>query len=157
MNQALDDTTIKRKLYSYCAYQDRCRQEIEEKLEGWEVPDEEWEMWLQHLASERFWDESRYVRSFVRGKFYHKQWGRQRIRLELRQRGIPHSMIDPMIAAEIPEQEVQKTLERLIEKKWAEYRQTHRDRLIRFLLQKGFVWQEFSALLPAESSTAQDP
>ncbi|MDP5171847.1 MAG: RecX family transcriptional regulator [Bacteroidia bacterium] len=150
MKEPAKDTTILKKLYAYCAYQDRCRKEIEEKMKEWELPEEEWESWMAHLEAERFWDEARFVKSFVRGKFFHKQWGPLKIRQELRQRDIPEQMISATLAREIPHEEFTQTLEKLIDKKWREYRETNRDKLIRFLLQKGYKWDEFGKMLPQE-------
>lgn len=143
------DTDILKKLYAYCAYQDRCRQEIEEKLDGLEVDPDEWGNWLAHLEAERFWDEERFVKSFVRGKFYHKSWGPIKIRQELRRRRIPEAMITRVMNREISLEELQTGLSKLIERKWREYRETNRDKLIRFLLQKGYSWDDFRGFLPA--------
>lgn len=142
------NTDILKKLYAYCAYQDRCRQEIEAKLDGLEVDPDEWQNWLVHLEAERFWDEERFVKSFVRGKFYHKSWGPIKIRQELRKRRIPEGMITRIISREISQEELQAGLSKLIGRKWREYRETNRDKLIRFLLQKGYSWNDFRTLLP---------
>ncbi len=147
MNSALDRQVLK-KLYAYCAYQDRCRKEIEEKLHDLEVEEDEWESWLAHLETERFWDEQRFVTSFVRGKFYHKHWGPLKIQQELRKREIPEGMIRQTIDQQIPQDALYTELEKLIERKWREYRERNRDKLIRFLLQKGYSWSEFRELLP---------
>ena len=142
------NTDILKKLYAYCAYQDRCRQEIEAKLDGLEVDPDEWENWLAHLEAERFWDEERFVKSFVRGKFYHKSWGPIKIHQELRKRRIPEGMITRVMSREISDEELQAGLSNLIERKWREYSETNRDKLIRFLLQKGYSWDNFRHLLP---------
>lgn len=136
-----------RKILAYCAYQDRCRAEIEEKLAELEQPEDTWAGWLAYLAAERFWDEARFVKSFVRGKFFHKQWGPKRIRLELRQRGISDPLISQVIAEEISEEELTATLTRLIDKKQREYGPGSRDKLIRFLLQKGYRFEEFGEMV----------
>lgn len=139
------------KLYAYCAYQDRCRLEIEEKLRDLEVEEEEWESWLAHLQVERFWDEQRYAISFVRGKFYHKYWGPLKIRQELKRKKLSESLISSTISKQISAEELEEVLQKLIAKKWREYREKNRNKLIRFLLQKGYRWDEFRDLLPTET------
>ena len=141
------------KLYKYCAYQDRCRSEVAEKLLSLGVAYREMDTWLAHLEDERFLDEERYTRSFVRGKFYHKRWGAYKIRHQLRKKQVPKSLIESVMKEEIDPQAYEETLRELLNKKRAEFPQpltrSNRAKVMRFLLQRGFkadeiygVWQE---------------
>ncbi len=78
----------KRSLERYCVYQDRCHQEIERKLKEMRMIPEARELILLHLMKHDFLNEERFARSFARGKFRIKQWGRSRIERELKQRDI---------------------------------------------------------------------
>ena len=79
---------IKKKLEYYCAYQDRCHQEVEKKLSEFRLIPEAREMILLHLMQHDFLNEERFAKSFARGKFRIKQWGRKRIVQELKYRDI---------------------------------------------------------------------
>ena len=78
----------KRSLERFCVYQDRCHQEIERKLKEMRMIPEARELILLHLMKHDFLNEERFARSFARGKFRIKQWGRRRIERELKQRDI---------------------------------------------------------------------
>ncbi|MFY0631826.1 MAG: RecX family transcriptional regulator [Flavobacteriaceae bacterium] len=79
---------IKKKLEYYCAYQDRCHQEVEKKLREFHLIAEARELILLHLMQHNFLNEERFSKSFARGKFRIKQWGRRRIVQELKMRNI---------------------------------------------------------------------
>lgn len=138
------DKEILTKLYKYCAYQDRCRFEIEQKMIEIELDSDFWEYYMAHLAKERFWDEERYVKSVTRGKFYHKSWGKHKIRNALRQKRIPSALIHKVFVAEIPDDVYEETITKLSERKLKDLKGTtdivKRQKLTRFLQQRGFEW-----------------
>ena len=68
-----------KKLESYCAYQDRCHQEVEKKLYEMQMISEAKELILLYLMEYNFLNEERFAKSFARGKFRIKKWGKQRI------------------------------------------------------------------------------
>jgi len=140
------------KLYKYCAYQDRCRSELLDKLAAYEVPEEDWEDYLAHLEAERFWDEARYASAFVRGKFYHQQWGCHKIRHALRAKGLPTSLVAQTLSAEIDEDTYRQQAARLAQQKWqtlprTENRLKRQEKTSRYLLQKGYEWEVIRSLL----------
>jgi regulatory protein len=138
-------TDILAPLYRYCAYQDRSEREVAEKLAAMEVFGDAAEEIKAHLRAEKFLDEARYARSFVRGKFYHLQWGRVKIRHELRQKGVPDALVAKALAEEIPEDTYIEALLVLGGKKMKELRgdlpRMRRDKTGRFLVQKGYEWE----------------
>lgn len=139
------------KLYKYCAYQDRCTQEVIDKLQEYAVSPDEYDPYLAHLEDERFLDDERFVSSFVRGKFYHKSWGRQKIRHELRQKHLPQSMIEAGLLREIPEEEYREKADALLRRKWEQTdeadRFRRREKAARYLVQKGYEWEVFQDTL----------
>lgn len=72
----------------YCAYQERCHQEVRNKLLKVKVYGDDLEDIMSHLVQQGFLNEERFARAFARGKFRIKQWGRQRITNELKLRNI---------------------------------------------------------------------
>lgn len=79
---------IKRKIERYCVYQDRCHKEVENKLREFNLITEAREIILLHLLEHNFLNEERFSKSFARGKFRIKKWGRNRIVRELKFRDI---------------------------------------------------------------------
>lgn len=144
-----EEKAILTKLYKYCAYQDRCRSEVVDKLRSLGVSYRESDRWLAHLEDERFLDEERFARSFVRGKFYHKGWGSYKIRHQLRKKQVPKPLIEQVMKEEIDAQTYQATLRNLLTKKRAEFphplTRTDRAKVMRFLLQRGFQAEEIYA------------
>ena len=77
-----------KKLEYYCAYQERCHWEVEQKLEYLQMISEAQEVIISKLIKENYLNESRFAQSFARGKFNIKKWGKQRIVRELKARKI---------------------------------------------------------------------
>ena len=76
------------KIESWCAYQDRCTFEVEQKLTSWNIPLEQQSEIIKHLLSNRFLDDKRFVESFISGKFKIKRWGKIKIKHHLIQKRI---------------------------------------------------------------------
>lgn len=104
------------KLQHYCAYQDRCHQEVRSKLLELEVYGDHLEEVMAQLIEEGFLNEERFARSFARGKFRMKQWGRARIRRELKARQVSDYCIRKGLE-EIDEGEYLETLRAMLQKK----------------------------------------
>ncbi|PHQ29753.1 regulatory protein RecX [Leeuwenhoekiella nanhaiensis] len=107
----------KRKLEKYCAYQDRCHKEVRDKLVEMRMMPEAVDAVLYHLLQHKFLDEERFARSFARGKFRHKKWGKNRIKQELKQREIGDYLIKKAFT-EIPESEYLNTFDELAQKRF---------------------------------------
>ncbi len=104
------------KLQRYCAYQDRCHQEVRSKLIELGVYGDSLEEIMAELIEENFLNEERFARSFARGKFRIKQWGRARILRELKRRDISDYCIRRAME-EIEEQDYLDTLQEVLNRK----------------------------------------
>lgn len=107
---------IKRKLERYCVYQDRCHKEVEAKLKEYSLIPLAKEAILLHLLEHDFLNEERYSKSFARGKYRIKKWGRLRIVRELKFRNISAYNIK-IALKEIDEEVYIENLTNLIDKK----------------------------------------
>lgn len=133
------------KLQRYCAYQDRCHQEVRSKLLEMGLFGEALELIMAALIEEGFLNEERFARSFARGKFRIKEWGRQRIEAELRQRKISEYCIRKALE-EIDEESYEETLKKVLMKKKAALKEaetelTMKNKLFRYALGRGFESQ----------------
>jgi regulatory protein len=134
---------IKRKLERYCVYQDRCHKEIEAKLEEFTLIEEAKNQIILHLLEHDFLNEERFSKSFARGKFTIKKWGRQRIVRELKLREISAYNIKSALK-EIDEEDYLQTIQTIAEKrnqiiKEVDYYK-RKKKLTDFLIRKGYEY-----------------
>ena len=125
----------------YCAYQERCYKEVEEKLYSYAVTVSEKEAILTHLIEQNFVNEERFAQSFVRGKHNYKLWGKNRIINELKYINI-YSRIIEIALKELPETTYFSNFHALAEKNW-ENRSERKGpkktkKFVDFLLRKGY-------------------
>ncbi len=81
-------TEAKKLLEHYCAYQERCHKEVMQKLKDMQMIPEAIDAVVVHLLEHNFLNEERYAKTFVRGKFQIKKWGKRRLTLALKQKDI---------------------------------------------------------------------
>jgi len=137
-----------RKLYKYCAYQERCHQEVNHKLYEWGFDYEERGNIIVHLMGESFLNEERFTRAFVRGKFNQKKWGKNKIIQGLKQKGIKDNLIK-IALSEIDEIEYLNVLRQSISKKAnlvkGKNEFLRNKKIAQFVINKGFeadiVWE----------------
>lgn len=144
----LSEATIKAR--AFCNYRDRCHKEVREKLYGMGLWKKEVDQVIMQMMDEDLLNEERFARSFARGYFRNKRWGKAKIKYELQLRQI-HSRLIQTALTEIEEDEYAQTIEHLIEKKLnllsSEKPLTKKQKVANYLLQKGFQYSEFKTLL----------
>ncbi len=130
-----------RALENYCAYQERCHKEVEQKLFDLKMIPEAKEHILLHLMQHNFLNEERYAKSFVRGKFTIKKWGKIKIINELKFKNISAYNIKTALK-EIDEDDYYATLNAIAIKKEAFIKESNsfkkRNKLSTFLISKGY-------------------
>lgn len=130
------------KIKHYCAYQPRCHSEVRNKLLELKVYGHELEDIMSTLIQENYLNEEKYANAVVRGKFYYKNWGRIKIRQQLKSKGISAFLIKNAMK-EIDEDDYLKTLSILAEKKLEilkseKNKYKKMNKLKNYLLQKGY-------------------
>lgn len=150
---SVDEAT--RKLEGYCAYQDRCHKEVISKLREMNMIPQAIDLIVGHLIQENFLNEERFARSFARGKFKIKKWGKNRIVNELKHRDISKYNITTALK-EIESKEYLNTFNALASKRLSEIRekdlQKRRKKLADYLLYRGWesgmVYEKVYELVP---------
>ena len=141
MGEELKEKNARQKMEFYCSYQERCHQEVQEKLYSYDLSEKERNQIIVHLIEHNFLNEERFARSFTRGKHRIKHWGKIRIVNELKQRQISAPNIKCALT-EIPEEEYQDTFDKLAEKHWETIRETNalkkKKKFCDYLLRKGW-------------------
>ena len=143
------------KLMHYCAYQERCHQEVRSKLLSLEIYGDDLEEIIAELITENFLNEERFAKAYAGGKFRIKKWGKIRIKQELKKRKISDYCIKKAMQ-EIDEEGYMEGLYALIEKKRKTEKETNefklKGRLAKYAMSKGFesylVWQALKDIFP---------
>lgn len=104
------------KMRHFCAYQDRCFFEVEQKLKLHGVWGETAQNITYKLLEEGFLNEERFVKNYTKSKFKYNNWGRVKIKMHLKQKQISEKLIQIGLA-EINEEEYFDKLTSLINKK----------------------------------------
>lgn len=146
-----------KKLQRYCAYQDRCHKEVRSKLLDLGLYGADLEEVMTDLIRDNFLNEERFARSYARGKFRMKKWGRVRIKQELKQRKISDYCIRKAME-EIEESEYQETLKKILEKRLPMLKETkayqQRKKLADYAVRRGYeiglAWDEVKRMVPDE-------
>jgi regulatory protein len=81
----------------FCGYQERCHNEVKEKLYSFGLKKHDVEILLCQLIEEDYLNELRFAEQFAGGKFRMKQWGKIKIVYELKQKRISEYIIKKAI------------------------------------------------------------
>lgn len=136
------------KMAKYCAYQERCVKDVTDKLRSFDITQEAKDTIMAYLFDNRFVDNERFTRSFVRGKVNQSGWGVNKIRFHLMQKGIDKDMIEEALGQTDEEVYRQRLIDILKAKSKtvkAENDFEKKRKLAAYAMQKGFegslVWE----------------
>lgn len=132
--------TALRELKRWCAADERSHQAVRTKLIEHQIYGDELESILAELISENFINELRFATAYVSGKFKINQWGRNKIKMGLKQKNISSYNINKAMAL-IDEQSYMNLLSNLFNAKkklTGMKNNTEKLKLVNYLLQKGF-------------------
>lgn len=125
----------------FCAYQDRCHKEVRQRLLERQVYGHDLEEVMTALIVDDFLNEERYARSYVRGKFRMKKWGRNKILQHLKYNDISPYCVKKGLS-EIDEDEYRETLSILMQRKDRDIKEKdvykRRKKISSYLVQKGY-------------------
>ncbi|WP_085535071.1 regulatory protein RecX [Massilibacteroides vaginae] len=153
------ETTILQRMAALCSVKEYCIRDIRQKIKATDLTDEACERIIHRLCSEKFIDEERYTRAFVKDKLRFSKWGRVKIKYELRGKEVPSSLIENILN-EIDETAYKTMLkEILIQKKKSTKGKTAQEvfvKLYRFAAGRGFESPFISACLKEILNTDTD-
>lgn len=137
-----------RKASDYCAFQERCQQEVRDKLYTWGLHSDDVENLISLLITEGFINEERFAKAFAGGKFRIKKWGRNKITSELKRRNISEYCIRKAMQ-EIDGNDYFKSLKEIIDKKANEIKEKNvfkkAGRIASYCISRGYesdlVWE----------------
>ena len=141
------------RLRNYCALQDKCQWDVIQKMQEWGLLEDSQNHILELLIEEKYVDEERYSRSFCRGKFRIKKWGKIKISNELKKKKISEVSINKGLE-EISNFEYQEELDMQYHKKKKFIKEKNyfikKKKIATYLIKKGYesnvVWNKFKEL-----------
>lgn len=132
--------TTKEKIINYCNFQERCHQEVRDKLYEYGLHKNEVESMIADLISENLLNEERFARSFVRTRYKGNKWGKIKIVYALQSKRVSEPVIKKALA-EIDDAEYLSILKDLYERKYASIKGEHsikKPKTVNHLQGKGF-------------------
>lgn len=140
-------------LKSYCAIQERCSDDIVTKMKSWRITNKNQNKILGILIEDDFINDKRYSKSFCRGKFRIKKWGKIKIVNELKRKNInPTTIISSL--NEISDMDYIKELDTQFNKKKQSINTLNyyekKKKIANYLIGKGYesnlVWEKLREL-----------
>ena len=130
-------------LAALCAQAEHCQQEMRDKMRRWELDETIQERVLQRLIKERYVDDERYARAFVKDKIRYNKWGRRKVQQALWQKRIDTDIQQRMLD-EIDDKEYLDVLRPLLKQKRKSIKAANdyelNQKLVRFALGRGFTF-----------------
>lgn len=130
-------------LAALCAQAEHCQREMREKMRRWELDETVQNRVFDRLVRERFVDDERYARAFVKDKIRYNKWGRRKVQQALWQKGID-SEIQRKVLDEIDEKEYLDILRPLLRQKRKSIKAQNdyelNQKLLRFALGRGYTF-----------------
>jgi regulatory protein len=145
MSAQITEEEALNKVASYCSSAEHCRAEINDKLQRWGIAYEAIARILSRLETEKYIDDERYCRAFVKDKFRFAKWGKVKIAQGLYMKKISSDTVWRYLN-EIDEEEYLQVLNGLLASKrksiHARNEYELNQKLIRFAMSRGFEMKD---------------
>ena len=129
------------KLRHYCGYQERCHQDVIDKLFKLGVKKKDHDEIIASLVEGKYLDEERFAIAFAGGKFRMNQWGRIKIKYELKQRRVSDYSIRKALK-QITEKDYLAVLQKIAGDRYDSLKEeehlVRKKKTMDYLIQKGF-------------------
>ena len=143
MNKMMTEQEVYLRLTVLCAQAEHCQQEMRDKMKRWNVDETAQDRIIQRLINERYIDEERYARAFVKDKIRYSKWGRRKVQQALWMKHIDKE-IQQRILDEIDDTEYLNVLRPMLRQKRksikAQSEYELNQKLARFALGRGFTF-----------------
>ena len=146
-------------LAALCAQAEHCQQEMRDKMKRWEMAPEVQELVIARLIKERYIDDERYARAFVKDKIRYNKWGRRKVQQGLWMKHIDDD-IQQRVLSEVDDTEYLAVLKPLLKQKAksikAENDYELTQKLVRFALGRGFTYDIIRQCLDVDDEMIAD-
>ena len=146
-------------LAALCAQAEHCQQEMRDKMRRWELDETVQNRIIDRLIKERYVDDERYARAFVKDKIRYNKWGRRKVQQALWMKRIDAD-IQQRVLDGIDEKEYVDILRPLLKQKRkttkAENDYELNRKLVRFALSRGFDFSIIRQCMDVEEEEFSD-
>ena len=143
MNKEMTEQEAYLRLTVLCAQAEHCQQEMRDKMKRWNVDESAQDRIIQQLINERYIDDERYARAFVKDKIRYNKWGRRKVQQALWMKHIDKD-IQQRVLDEIDENEYLSVLRPMLKQKRKSIKAQSdyelNQKLARFALGRGFTF-----------------
>ena len=138
------------KAASYCSISEHCISDVNDKLKAWQVDEADRMKIIDQLCEDDFINEKRFCKAFVRDKFHLNKWGKIKISMSLREKGLSNELITAALKV-IDEGEYEELLASLLKSKQNtikyEFEYEKQGKLYQFAQSRGFENQVIERVL----------
>lgn len=150
---------VLQKLTALCARSECCSKEMLDKMRKWEVDEADQARAMAFLIEEKYIDDRRYAACFIKDKVRFNKWGRRKVEMALRAKGITPDVYSDLFDEVEEEQYLDVLRPLLAAKKRTVTGKTPYDiraKLIRFGLSRGFDYALITKVLSELSVEGDD-
>ena len=146
-------------LAALCAQAEHCQQEMRDKMKRWGMAPDVQERVIARLVKERYIDDERYARAFVKDKIRYNKWGRRKVQQGLWMKRIDDD-IQQRVLSEVDDAEYLAVLKPLLAQKRksikaeSDYELTQK--LVRFAFGRGFTYDIIRQCLDVDEEMIPD-
>jgi len=130
------------RLAALCAQAEHCQNEMLEKMRRWELSEAAQAKVMQRLVKERYVDDERYARAFVKDKVRYNKWGRRKVEQALWTKHIDEG-IRQRVLDEVDDEEYIVVLRPLLQQKRKSIKANSdyelNGKLMKFAMSRGFT------------------
>ena len=146
-------------LAALCAQAEHCQQEMRDKMRRWEMAPEAQERVIARLVKERYIDDERYARAFVKDKIRYNKWGRRKVQQGLWMKHIDDD-IQQRVLDEVDDEEYLAVLKPLLAQKRKSTKAQNdyelNQKLVRFAFGRGFTYDIIRQCLDVDEEMISD-
>lgn len=147
------------KLTALCSGSEHCTYELSEKMRKWEIDEVTQARVMEYLIKEKYVDDERFCRAFIREKLRFNKWGRRKIEQALFMKRIDKTISSPLLD-EVEDSDYLAILRPLIKQKEksvkanSEYEKNMK--LIKFAMSRGFTFDIIKQCLTGDMDDVYD-
>jgi len=138
------DPQLYDKLTAFCAYQERCKKDVMQKMKKLDIAADEQVYYVERLVNENFLDEARFVRSYINAHVK-KHWGKNKIKAGLFNKQIKSDLIKEYLD-QIADENYEQKINDVVALKWPKIKGEtllqRKAKLIQYLMGKGYEYKK---------------
>ena len=145
-------------LAAMCAQAEHCEQEMRDKMKRWAIEPDAQDRVIARLIKERYIDNERYARAFVKDKIRYNKWGRRKVMQALWMKRIDNDILHQVLDEIDDKEYIDVLIPLLIQKRKAIKAKSDYElnqKLVRFALGRGFDFSIICQCMDVDDEMAE--